>query len=145
MARKPFDKQIADRLARYRQENMAIARESVQRVISEAQKPVGAGGNMPINTGFLRASFRSSIGASIGGPISAPPRTGPVTQRRFDYETANFLASLIGWDFKDRLRVGWTANYARYVEGKTAFMRLAIQNWPRIVDGVTREVRGGRR
>lgn len=109
----------------------AVFRQSTQRVISIAQKPVAEGGNMPIDTGFLRASFVTSVG-SMPSQRAAEGRTYAAAQ-------AEVVATI------SRLRAGatfyggWTADYAVHQEygsrGRPprAFLRKAIQQWQQIV------------
>lgn len=86
---------------------------------------------MPIDTGFLRASGQASL---IGLPVGPSNQAEPPGQ--FDY--AFTIAQMhVG----DTLWFGWTAEYAKYMEFRYGFMRLAAQNWSAIVNQVAREVR----
>lgn len=107
----------------------AIFKESAQRVIEIAQTPVGAGGKMPIDTGFLRASGQASLSGWPSGPSRQDEGMG-----QFDYTltiAGARLGSTIYW--------GWTAEYATNMEEKYAYMRSAAQQWQGIVSKVVRE------
>jgi len=108
----------------------AIMRESAQRVIEQAQTARGNGGNMPVDTGFLRASGQASLTGLPSGPSHQGEGFG-----NFDYTFVIAQAKLGG-----TIWFGWTANYAIYMEFRYGFMRLAAQNWQAIVNQVAREV-----
>lgn len=101
---------------------LAIFRESAQRIAHEASVPRAQGGNMPVDTGFLRNSIRGSTSSMPGSESEA-------------VEIA-ILSAQLG----DTLYIGWTANYAIYMEARYGYMRLAAQNWKAIVNEVAKEV-----
>lgn len=104
----------------------AVIKASAQAVMDTAQQPVAKGGNMPVDTGFLRNSLRSSVS---GQAVSAGGES---------YVLA--AASLRAGDVA---RFEWTAEYAPHVEygarGRPGrfFMRNAAAQWQRIVDEQT--------
>ena len=108
-----------------------VFKESVQTLFEEAQKPAGEGGNMPIDTGFLRNSFVAGLNGttSLSGPDA-------------------YIAAIAGANIGDVIFGGWTAAYARRIEfgfvGKDSlgrnynqtgrgFARKAAMRWPQIV------------
>lgn len=107
----------------------AIVRESSQRLIEQAQTTRGNGGNLPIDTGFLRASGQASLAGLPYGPSQQGEAMG-----QFDY---TFVIAQM--QLGNTLWFGWTANYAIFMEFKYGFMRLAAQNWQSIVNQVARE------
>jgi hypothetical protein len=107
----------------------AIFKESAQRVIEQAQTPRGAGGNMPVDTNFLRASGQASLTGWPSGPSRQDESPG-----QFDYSI-----TIAGARIGQTIYFGWTAEYARYMEQRYSFMRSAAQNWGSIVNAVTRE------
>jgi hypothetical protein len=113
----------------------AVLKESVQRLVTEVQTPIGSGGNMPVDTGFLRASFQLSIDALPVGPSMNPGKVA------VDYNEGDVTTTLINWQLGDTLYGGWTANYAVYMEAYYGFARRAMQNWPVIVKKVAVEAR----
>ncbi|MFC0368007.1 HK97 gp10 family phage protein [Methylobacterium isbiliense] len=118
----------------------AVFRESAQRVIAEAQKPVAQGGRMRVDTGFLRASGTASLN---GLPPATRDRPGEGT---FVYNPAAAALVIAGAGIGDTIHFGWTASYARHREYGTssqapdAFMRTAAQQWPAIVARVSGEL-----
>ena len=57
---KKFSKQVDDVIALTEKRLIALARQSTQEVIDQAQLPVAKGGKMRVDTGFLE-----SVGATI--------------------------------------------------------------------------------
>jgi hypothetical protein len=107
-----------------------ILRQSVQDLFSEAQRPISRGGNMPVDTGFLRNSLMSGLlgGTAISGPDSA-------------------VFTVATMKLGDVLQGGWTAEYARAVnyghDGAAGrmFLEKAAVNWTRIVERNAARVR----
>lgn len=93
---------------------------TVMGVVNEAQRPVGAGGRMPVDTGFLRRSIRAAIGKapdeSSGSPLSV------LSFARLDQD----------------VYIGWHAEYAWFQELRKGFMRGALSNVQRHADAATR-------
>lgn len=139
MAQQSFAAQVDAWVAKTKERTEAVFKESAQRVLAEAQKPVGAGGNMPVDTGFLRASLQATINA----PVAA------VTFRTEgqQYDAASVALVIAGAQLGDTIYGVYTANYARYVEygsrGRAGrgFVRLAAQQWPQIVSQVVAEAK----
>ena len=115
----------------------AVFRESAQRVFEIAQTPVGAGGAMPIRTGFLRASFRVTT--------DTPMPIDPAATNK-ERVTMSFSPGPITAELGDTLYGTYTAAYAAAVNYGTAkragynFVELAAQQWPRIVEQVSQEL-----
>lgn len=99
-----------------------VVKQSAQDVGDLAQRPVAKGGNMPVDTGFLR----NSLVAGLNGTTSL---SGPDA----------YVLAIAGMELGDSVLFGWTANYARYVEYGTQgragrfFMLNAAQQWQAIV------------
>lgn len=99
-----------------------VVKQSAQDVGDLAQLPVAKGGNMPVDTGFLR----NSLVAGLNGTTSL---NGPDA----------YVLAIAGMELGDSVLFGWTANYARYVEYGTQgragrfFMLNAAQQWQAIV------------
>ncbi len=115
-ARPPFDSEIHQVLARMRQIDDHVMRESVRRTVEVAQAP----GSIPIDTGFMRASLQGEQGQPVAAAIAA-------------------------WDLKSSLRLVYQATYARFVHWGTSQRRgrpwvtLAAQQFPQISAQVRRE------
>lgn len=113
----------------------AIVQESAQRVFEQANTPIAQGGNLPVDTGFLRASFAVDFDGMPSGPSENPGR------QTFVADSAGIAMKLVGFEPGDTIYAGWTANYAIYMEVRYAFQRRAAQNWPTIVRNVTAEAK----
>ena len=119
----------------------AVFRESTKRVIAEMQKPVGSGGNMPVDTGFLRASLQATINTP-GGSISYRPQGSA-----FAYDGSKVVLTLARAKIGDTVFAVYGANYAPHVEyganGRAGygFVRLAAQQWQGIVNRVVVEAK----
>ncbi|CAL8972861.1 hypothetical protein RHODGE_RHODGE_01025 [Rhodoplanes serenus] len=118
----------------------AVFRQSAQEVIEEMQTPVGEGGRMPVDTGFLRSSLQVSLNAD---PVPAT-RENPG-----GIHGAPDAASLVigGAELGDRIVASYSANYARHVEygarGRPprGFVRGAAQQWQSIVRRVAQRLK----
>lgn len=107
----------------------AVFREATQRVIEQAQTPVGEGGKLRVDTGFLRASGQASLTGWPSGPSRREEGNGS-----FDVNLV-----IAGARVGDTIYFGWTAEYARPREYHDGFMRSAAQNWQPIVSAVVKE------
>lgn len=77
----------------------AVVKQSAQEVFEIAQTPVAQGGNMPVDTGFLRNSMVAGLNGSTS--LSGPDA---------------YVLAIAGMELGDSVFGGWTANYARHVE-----------------------------
>ena len=118
----------------------AVTLESVQRVAEEANKTRSEGGNMPVDTGFLRAS---RYGPSLEKPPLRETPKPPERRKPGDppiYEASPFQL-LINWRPGQPIYLGWLAKYAAAVNDRGAlFADLAAQKWPQIVAQVQAEL-----
>jgi len=118
----------------------AVRNMSIEKVINAAQLPVGKGGRMRVDTGFLRASGQMSLNGLPSGPVR-----GDDAATKFQYDdgarvtpVALVLArASLGTD----IYWGWTANYARARESKDGFLRLSVQRWDQFVEESTKQAR----
>jgi len=116
-----------------------IFKESAQELFAAAQTPVAQGGNMPVDTGFLRNSFVAGLNGSTS-------LTGPDA----------YVAAIAGAKLGDVVFGGWTAKYAARIEfgfsgqdslGRTynqdgrGFARKAAMEWQQIVQRNAAKVR----
>jgi hypothetical protein len=120
----------------------AVRNESVERLIEVMQTPVGAGGNMPVDTGFLRASLRTTIGKASFAVTTNPGKLSVA------YDSGEITLVLAGAKVSDTIEAVFTANYALAAEygGENRqgrrFVGLAVQQWPQIVREVSIEAQG---
>jgi hypothetical protein len=112
----------------------AVAKAAVQEVISIAQTPVSAGGNLPVDTGFMRASLTAEPGLTVPAATRASGGDAP---HSFDATSVNL--TIANADLETGLTFAWTANYSRHVHYGTSkmqgrpFLTLAAQRWPQIL------------
>lgn len=134
-----FTAQIRQWSDRTERKMTAVLKQSAQDVIADAQTPVSKGGNMPVDTSFLRNSLATELnGTGLGEGSDS-------------YTLA--IAQLKPGDY---LRMGWTAEYARRInygfDGEDSLGRVydqegymfrdkAAAKWQQIVDANVRRVR----
>lgn len=124
---------------------LAIKNETIERIVEIAQTPVAKGGNMPVDTGFLRSSIAYAVGSAAGFPPRAKPDNA--APGSFAYAPGSISLVLVGAELGDPIEVVYTANYARFVEygarGRPGrrFVGLAAQQFPRIVSEVEAEAK----
>lgn len=129
----PVDKWVQETKKRM----AAVRNASIEKVVNAAQLPVGKGGRMRVDTGFLRASGQMSLNGLPSGPVRGDADATPMQYDDGSKVTPIALVlarASLGTD----IYFGWTANYARARESKDGFLRLAAQKWPDFVAEATR-------
>lgn len=140
MAQGSFSSQVSAWVAETKARREAVQKESAQRVIEVMQRPRAAGGNLPVDTGFLRASLVVTTNGTPPSQTYQPDGGGS-----FSYDGASTSLKIAGADIKDPITAVYTANYARAREygarGQPGdrFVALAAQQWQRIVNEVCAE------
>lgn len=135
-----FSAKVSDWARQTPQRIEAVYKESAQRVIAAAQLPAGQGGNMPVDTGYLRASLVVSLGLDLPSQTDKPE--GPAS---FTYAPSAADLAIANADIGTPITAAWTANYAKHVEygarGRAGrrFVALAAQRWQQIVTEVALE------
>lgn len=135
MADKQFSAKVGAWVRKSNQRATAVFRESVERLIEQAQTPTSEGGKLRVDTGFLRASFTLSLD---GMPFGESRNPG---DRAYDYKSDRVTVTLAGAELGRTIWGGWSANYARPREFHDGFLRSAVMNWQSIVSAVTREAK----
>ena len=137
-----FTGQVTAWVAETKQRMTSVRNMAVERVVEVAQTPVAAGGNMPVDTGFLRASLRVIRNGAL------PMQTDNPGLGSFNFDAAELTAVLAGAGLTDVITVVWTANYARPAnygargrQGRK-FRDLAAQQWPRLVAESAAQLQG---
>jgi len=136
-----FTAQVDTWVSKSKRRMDAVFRESVQRLIEDAQTPRGHGGRMPVDTGFLRASGQISLSAM---PAANAERQNGVS---YAWSPHDVSVRLAGARMGETVYFGWTASYAPHVEygargrSPALFMRGAAAKWQHIVRGVVAELR----
>lgn len=136
MAQGKFEAQVSDWVRASQERMIAVRNDAAQEIVALAQKPgpsvanpAGSGGGaMPIDTGFLRASLVASIGRAL-----PTLRDNPNPDGRFRFEQVGINLTIAGADISEPITVAYSASYASIMENRYAFVRLAAQQWPRVV------------
>ena len=121
-----------------------VFRTSATRVIADMQTEVSAGGNMPVDTGFLRASLQ--VDKDAPAPING---TAPDKTAAYAYDPSAATLTINDAGIGDQLFACYTANYAPMVEygarGRAGrqFVGMAAQKWPAIVAQACVELQSG--
>lgn len=132
---------------------LAVRNDAVQAMIFDAQRTVGDGGRLPVDTGYLRASLIATLGDDRPGVTKAPEGGGSFSwdpgqinlvvdgapadaTLRFTYSAAYAMRVHYGFDGTDSL--GRSYNQAgRY------WVTMVAQNWQRYINAAAAEL-GGR-
>jgi hypothetical protein len=132
-----FERQVRNFEKKFEKRLRAVAKESVQQTANMANEDRGSGGRMPVDTGFLRASRAGAVGRMPMGQ-SKPQGDGP-----FRVDNSGLSAALLRWNPEkgETFYVGWTANYARFMEYRYGFLRGATELWDQTVAREARRVR----
>lgn len=108
----------------------AIFKQSAQEVVIESQKVRARGGNMRVDTGFLRSSGVSSLHspeqATVENPYTEPNSAPPWSENNVNLTLLPARLGAVFWFV-------YTANYARIREYRDGFVRLAARQWQTIV------------
>lgn len=129
-----FDKQIKEYSEEYRKRMKRVFGESVQELSIEANRPVGKGGLMRVDTGFLRSSLKGKRNSMPSGPTE--PEQGKEynkTQAIDSAQQESIASELLRWQAGEKFYLGWSAEYARFREYKDGFMKTAAGKWNAIV------------
>jgi len=116
-----------------------VLKESAQRVVGEAQTVTGEGGNMRIDTGFLRASGQASVDEITATPVARPVDWAEQSSSE-DPTQRDVALVLSGIQLGQTFYFVYAANYARAREAKDGFVKLAAQRWTSVVSQVVSEI-----
>lgn len=128
-----FEAQVDAWCRETEQRLLAVRNEAAQRVVSTMQM------NVPVDTGFLRASLQGALNQ----PANVTDRPNP--GGNFTYDGGQISLVIASARLDDVIYATYGANYAQHVEYGTskmaprAFVRQAAAQWPQIVDEVARE------
>lgn len=114
---------------------LAVVKDAAKAVHDEAQTPVAKGGNMRVDTGFLRNSMVAALNQL---PSGEDVNLGAVVG---DYNPAPVLIVIESAKMGDKINMGWTANYARHRETHDGFARSAVMNWQRHVSNAVMKLK----
>lgn len=112
-----------------------VFKEAAQDVILEMQE-VGpsvanpdshGGGNMPVDTGALRASLQAALNQP-SNVVFRPPAGGNI-----QYDPSPVAMVIASAKLGDTIYATYSVEYAREMEYRYGFVRLSAQNWQEIV------------
>lgn len=111
-----------------------VLRNSIQDFIEEANKPLGEGGKMHVDTGFLRSSGVGAINEIPKGEIEGRKRE--LGEKGVLYQSnpsGQVLPLLTRLKPDDVFYYGWTARYAGIRELYDGFQESACDKWETFV------------
>jgi len=79
----------------------------------------GAGGKLPVDTGYLRYSFDVSFNGMPSGPGRGDPKA------TYAYDPSKITLKLADVEVGKTIYAGWVADYAIYSEERYGFCRSA--------------------
>lgn len=133
-----FAAALDDWVLETKERTLAVFRGSAQEIIEVMQKPVAEGGNMPVDTGFLRASLQVNLNGWVPTNRENPKPDAPKgALDTFNSTVAELV--IAGAKLGDTVYASYSANYAPMMEYGTsktqprAFVRLAMAQAETIV------------
>lgn len=141
MAQGSFSAQVRAFTDKAKERMDIVHRESAQRVVEVMQRDRSMGGNLRVDTGYLRASL---VATTTG--ILPPVTFKPEGVSSFSYNPGPINLVILNADIKDPITVVYTANYSTAREygsrGQPGdrWVALAAQQWQAVVNGVVAEV-----
>lgn len=132
-----FAAQVDDWVRETEARMTGVFRQSTSEVISDMQRPVGEGGNMPVDLGFLRSSIQVGVNEE---PVSAS-RSADGQTHAWNPAAADLV--IAGAEIGDTIVAAYSAEYAPYVEygaqGRPPrrFVGLSVAEWQKIVSRVS--------
>lgn len=140
MAQGSFAAQVSGWVRETKERREAVHKESAQRIVGIMQTPRGAGGNLRVDTGFLRASLLATTSTALPPTVDQPDG-----QQSFSYDAGQINLTIAGADISQPLTFVYTASYARPREygsrGQAGdrWVALAAQRWVQTVNQVCTE------
>jgi hypothetical protein len=128
MANEKFTTSIDKFVVDTEKKMLIVARESIEKLVEEAQTPVLKGGKMRVDTGFLRSSGVAALNAVPRGPSKGDKK------QRYTWTGDSVTVTLAKMKLGDSFFFGWTANYTKYREAYDGFLDSALQKWQSYVN-----------
>ena len=144
MAKKPktkFTAKVADFVKESDQRMNAVVLDSVQTTINIANNPRAKGGQMRVDTGFLRASGQVSFDALPVGPARGVGRKNKNDTSLIYDAPESYSAKLAGFNLGQTIFYAWSASYAAIRNTYDGFLDNAVQQWPDTVKASVEKLR----
>lgn len=112
---------------------LAVHRGATQEVADRVRIPVGKGGRIRVDTGFLRASLMGSTAAMPPiDPTARPP--ADAQPNSFAPNNQQISLAIASATLDETFYLGFTAAYAQYRENLDLYVETVALSWPAIVD-----------
>jgi hypothetical protein len=135
MSQAAYLAKVNDSVVNTKARMLAVRNESVQDLVEIMQTPRGAGGNMRVDTGFLRASLRAAIGSANFAVTDRPD-----DEAKYIFDMSAITLVIVDAEINDPIEAVYTARYARPREYGARghpgdrFVALAAQQWQQAVE-----------
>jgi hypothetical protein len=154
MADKSFTAEVDEWVKATQGRMLAVFKKSAETVISNMQTTVPSGGNLPIDTGFLRKSLLATLNQPSNKVTFKDENVNAYT-----YNSAQVTMVIVAAKIGDTIYAVYTAAYAarmeygfsgvdslgrKYNQVGRGFVRLAAQRWQQVVDQVVQTERARR-
>lgn len=140
MAQGSFSGAVTKWVAETKERREKVHKESASRIVAIMQTPRGAGGNLRVDTGFMRASLVGLTGTALPTTTKKPD-----VAAAFSYDGGQINLTIAGAEITQPLTFVYTADYAIYREfgarGQPGdrWVALAAQRWGQVVQQVCAE------
>lgn len=122
-----------------------VAKEAAQRQFERVLTPRAKGGNMRVDTGFLRASAKVSLDNPVLGLEENSAKGRSEDQKGvviFPFDEGAISLTINRMEWGQTLWMVFSANYAKPREHKDLFVRSSVALWQDDVDWAVNLVRG---
>lgn len=135
MAQGAFSAKVSAWVKETKARRDAVYRGSAQEIVAGMQTPRNEGGNLRVETGYLRSSLVATTSDTLPAVTFKPDGIDA-----FPYDAGPISLVINGAEISEPITVVYTANYARPREygarGQPAdrWVALAAQRWPQVVE-----------
>ncbi len=135
MAQGAFSAKVSAWVKETKARRDAVYRGSAKEIVALMQTPRSQGGNLRVDTGFLRSSLVATTSSNLPSVTLKPDGIDA-----FPYDAGPINLVINGAEISEPITVVYTANYARPREygangqPPDRWVALAAQRWPQVVD-----------
>lgn len=129
-----FEQQVKNITKRTQELLLAAVKNTIRKVVEEAQTPVREGGKMRVDTGFMRWSGTATLNeipaGLTKGRLRGKGEQGVLPEYAMKDKGGKMLNEcLVNMKIGDTFYFGWTAEYAPHWEMYDGFMISAVKNF----------------